>query len=75
MALAVVGVFALLVLAIWFFTGVFAGRQVVQHIRRLEPGITRQQGRNVALSWGCGAIVAAGVVIMTFGVLLSMMGL
>lgn len=75
MAITIAGAFVLLVVAIWFFTGMLAGRQAVQHIRRLEPGITNGQGRSVSVSWGCGSIVAAGVTIAVFGVLLKMMGL
>jgi hypothetical protein len=74
-ALTIAGVFMLLVLVIWFFTGVFAGWQAVRHIRRLEPGITSRQGRSVTVGWGCGSIVAAGVMIAVFGVILDIMGL
>jgi hypothetical protein len=74
MALTVVGFFVLVVLAIWFTTGAIAGRQAVQHIRRLEPGVTARQGYSVSIGWGCGSIVAAGVMIAVFGVLLRMMG-
>lgn len=57
-------VFLLIVLAIWFLAGMFAGWQVVRHIRRLEPGITRKQSRGVSLGWGCGSIVAAVVMMV-----------
>lgn len=75
MALTIMGGFVLLVLAIWFFTGMYAGRQAVQHIRRLEPGITSRQSRSVSVGWGCGSIVAASVMIAVFGVVLNRMGL
>jgi hypothetical protein len=75
MALTIVGIFVLVVLAIWFITGMFAGRQAVQHIRRLEPGITSWEGRGVSIGWGCGSIVAAGVMMAVFGAILNMMGL
>jgi hypothetical protein len=75
MALTIVGGFVLLVFVIWFLTGVFAGRQAVQHIRRLEPDITSRESRTVSIGWGCGSIVAAGVMIAVFGVILNLMGL
>lgn len=68
-------VFLLFVIAAWFLTGVFAGRQVVRHIRRLEPGITSGQSRGVSLGWGCGSIVAAIVMIFVIGILSNAMGL
>ena len=64
-------VFLLFVGAAWFLTGMFAGRQAVRHIRRLEPGITNSQSRSVSLGWGCGAIVAAIVAILVMGILLN----
>ena len=67
----IVFVFLLFVIAAWFLTGVFAGWQSVRHIRRLEPGITNGQSRGVSLGWGCGAIVAAIVMIIFFGILSS----
>lgn len=71
----IVFVFLLLVIAAWFLTGMFAGRQSVRHIRRLEPGITNRQGRGVSLGWGCGSIVAAVVMIIVIGILSSALGL
>jgi len=68
-------VFMLIVVATWFLTGMFAGRQSVRHIRRLEPGITSGQSRAVSLGWGCGAIVAAVVMIFVFGIILNLLGL
>ena len=62
--LLILAVFLLLVIVAWFLTGMFAGWQVVRHIRRLEPGITNQQGWKVSTGWGCGAIVAAFVTIL-----------
>jgi hypothetical protein len=68
-------VFLLFVIAAWFLTGIFAGRQAVRHIRRLEPGITSGQSRGVSLGWGCGAIVAAIVMIFVVGILSNALGL
>ena len=68
-------VFFLLVGVVWFLTGMFAGRQAVRHIRRLEPGITSAQSRKVSMGWGCGALVATIVVVLVIGVLSSMLGL
>ena len=59
----ILGVFLLFMIAAWFLTGMFAGWQVIRHIRRLEPGITTSQGWRVSASWGCGAILAAVVMI------------
>jgi len=64
-------VFSLFVIAAWFLTGMFAGWQVTRHIRRLEPGITNRQGWQVSAGWGCGAIVAAAVMILIIGILSS----
>jgi hypothetical protein len=72
-ALAIV--FLILVSATWFLTGLLAGRQAVRHIRRLEPGITNSQSRSVSLGWGCGALVAAAVMIAVLGILASVLGL
>jgi hypothetical protein len=74
-ALVIAFFFVLFVAAIWFLTGMFAGRQAVRHIRRLEPGITNGQNRSVSLGWGCGAIVAALVMIFLWAALLSAFGL
>ena len=68
-------VFLLFVVASWFLTGMFAGWQVVRHIRRLEPGITNSQGWRVSAGWGCGAITAAVVMILLIGILSSVLGL
>jgi hypothetical protein len=68
-------VFLLFVIAAWFLTGMFAGWQVVRHIRRLEPGITNSQGWKVSAGWGCGAITAAVVMIFLIGILSSALGL
>lgn len=70
-----IAVFLLLATVIWFVTGVFAGRQSVNHIRRLEPGITNKQSRGVSLGWGCGSIVAAVVTVILWGLLLNALGL
>ena len=73
--LLVIAVFLLFVIVAWFLTGMFAGWQVVRHIRRLEPGITNQQGWKVSTGWGCGAIVAAIVTIVVIVVISSALGL
>ena len=73
--LIIVVVFLLLVGLVWFLTGMFAGWQVVRHIRRLEPGITKRQGWKVSTGWGCGAIVATIVALMVIGTLSSILGL
>ncbi|HAV77302.1 MAG TPA: hypothetical protein DCX53_08110 [Anaerolineae bacterium] len=68
-------VFILFAVAAWFITGTFAGWLAIRHIRRLEPGITSGQSRSVSLGWGCGAIVAALVMIFVVGILSSAFGL
>jgi len=67
--LLIVLVFFLLVGVIWFLTGMFAGRQAVRHIRKLEPGITKGQSRKVSLGWGCGALIATIVAVLAIGML------
>jgi hypothetical protein len=71
----ILGLFFLFVIAAWFFTGMFAGWLAVRHIRRLEPGITGTQGWKVSAGWGCGAILAAVVMIVLVGILSSALGL
>jgi hypothetical protein len=71
----IVLVFLLLLGVVWFLTGMFAGWQVVRHIRRLEPGITGRQGWGVSLGWGCGALVAAIVALATMGIVSRALGL
>jgi hypothetical protein len=68
-------IFLFFVIAAWFLTGMFAGWQVVRHVRRLEPGITNSQGWRVSAGWGCGAIVAALATILFIGILSSALGL
>lgn len=68
-------VFLVFVIAAWFLTGMFAGWQVVRHIRRLEPGITSGQGWRVSAGWGCGAIIAAVVMLILVGILSSALNL
>jgi hypothetical protein len=68
-------VFLFFVFAAWFLTGMFAGWLAVRHIRRLEPGITSGQGWRVSAGWGCGAIVAAVVMIFLIGILTNALGL
>jgi hypothetical protein len=75
LVIVVLLVFLLFMVAAWFLTGMFAGWQVVRHIRRLEPGITRSQGWRVSAGWGCGAITAAVVMIFIIGILSSALGL
>jgi len=64
-----------LVIVAWFLTGMFAGWLAVRHIRRLEPGSTRGQGLKVSAGWGCGAIVAAIVMIFLVGIVSNTLGL
>jgi hypothetical protein len=61
--------FLLFVNIVWFLTGMFAGWLAVRHIRMLEPGITRKQGWSVSAGWGCGAIVAAMIMLLSAGIL------
>lgn len=68
-------VFLLFVIIAWFLTGMFAGWLAVRHIRRLEPGITNGQGWRVSAGWGCGAIVAAMVMIFLVGIISKALGL
>jgi hypothetical protein len=75
LVLIIILVFFLLVGVIWFLTGVFAGRQAVRHIRRLEPGITASQSRKVSLGWGCGAIVATIIAVMVIGFISNLLGI
>ncbi len=71
----VIAIFILLLIVIWFLTGMFAGWLVVRHVRRLEPGITRGQGWGVSASWGCGAIIAALIALLTISFLAKTFGL
>jgi len=68
-------VFLLFVIVAWFLTGMFAGWLAVRHIRRLEPGITSNQGWSVSAGWGCGAIVAAIVMLSLIGIVSRVLGL
>jgi hypothetical protein len=68
-------VFLLLLGIVWFLTGMLAGWQVVRHIRRLEPGITRRQGWGVSIGWGCGAILAALAALLSIVIISSALGL
>jgi hypothetical protein len=68
-------VFLIFVVAAWFLTGMFAGWLAVRHIRRLEPGITRGQGLKVSAGWGCGAIVAAAIMIALLGIISNVLEL
>jgi hypothetical protein len=70
----ILAVFSLFVAIAWFLTGMFAGWQVIRHIRRLEPGITNKQGWKVSVGWGCGAIVAAVVTLFVIGIFASIVG-
>lgn len=73
---AVGGVIALVFITLFVF-GVFvlAGWLSVRHIRRLEPGITTGQGWGVSAGWGCGAILAAMVMVVIVGLFSSLLGL
>jgi hypothetical protein len=71
----ILAVFTLFVIVMWFLTGMFAGWLAVRHIRRLEPGITNSQGWRVSGGWGCGAILAAVVMILLMGIVSSVLGL
>jgi len=71
----ILAVFLLFVVIAWFLTGMFAGWQVVRHIRRLEPGITTGQGWKVSAGWGCGSLVAAIVMAVLIGIVSSIFGL
>ena len=73
--LLIIAVFLLFVILAWFLTGMVAGWQVVRHIRRLEPGITKSQGWRVSTGWGCGAIIAAIVTILLIGIFSNTLGL
>jgi hypothetical protein len=75
LVIVVLLVFLLLLGIVWFLTGMFAGWQVVRHIRRLEPGITKRQGWGVSVGWGCGAIVATIVALLSIGIISSALGL
>ena len=75
LVILILAVFFLFVVAAWFLTGMFAGWQVVRHIRRLEPGITNKQGWRVSAGWGCGAIVAAIVTMFVIVILTRALGL
>lgn len=68
-------VFAVIVICVWFLTGMLAGWLVVRHVRTLEPGITRRQGWSVATSWGCGAILAALIAALAIGLIATHFGL
>jgi hypothetical protein len=68
-------VFLLLLGIVWFLTGMFAGWQVVRHIRRLEPGITGRQGWGVSTGWGCGALVATIVALLSIGIISNILKL
>src|SRR6266508_1585262 len=75
LVILILAVFLLFVIVAWFLTGMFAAWLAVRHIRRLEPGITNRQGWGVATGWGCGAIVAAVVMIFLIVMLTNTLGL
>jgi hypothetical protein len=75
LVILILAVFLLFVIVAWFLTGMFAGWLAVRHIRRLEPGITSKQGWSVSAGWGCGAIVAAIVMLSLIGIVSSVLGL
>jgi hypothetical protein len=68
-------VFFVLVVVVWFLTGMLAGWLIVRHVRTLEPGITRRQGWSVSTGWGCGAIVAAAVTLLMIGLVAKLLKL
>jgi hypothetical protein len=68
-------VFFVLVVIVWFLTGMLAGWLIVRHVRTLEPGITRRQGWSVSTGWGCGAIVAAIVTVLVIGLVANLLKL
>ena len=74
LVILIAAVFLLFVVIAWFLTGMFAGWLAVRHIRKLEPGITDKQGWSVSTGWGCGAIVAAFVMIFLIGILSNLLG-
>jgi len=71
----IIAVFVLFLIVVWFLTGLLAGWLVVRHVRRLEPGITSKQGWSVATGWGCGAIIAALITILTIGIIANIFNL
>jgi hypothetical protein len=73
--LLILAVFMIFLIVVWFLTGLFAGWLVIRHVRRLEPGITHGQGWRVSASWGCGAIVAALIAMLTISFLATTFGL
>ena len=75
LVILILAVFFFFVIAAWFLTGMFAGGLAVRHIRRLEPGITSRQGWGVSAGWGCGAILAALVMIVLIAVISNLLGL
>jgi hypothetical protein len=68
----IIFVFFLIVMVVWFLTGMLAGWMIVRHVRKLEPGITRRQGWSVSTSWGCGAILAAAITVLVIGLFASL---
>jgi hypothetical protein len=68
-------VFIVLVVVVWFLTGMLAGWLIVRHVRTLEPGITNRQGWSVSTGWGCGAIVAAAVTLLVIGLVANLLKL
>lgn len=64
-----------IVLGIWFATGMYAGWQAVRAIRRLEPGIVPAQTLWVVLGWGGGALVGAISAVVAAALLTESMGL
>jgi hypothetical protein len=73
--LLVIMVILLLIVAMWFLTGLFAGWLAVRHIRRLEPGIGRSGAFWTSLGWGLGGILGAGVALAILAALSSMLGI
>lgn len=71
----VVFVFALILLGIWFATGMFAGWLSVKRIRRLEPGITRREAGWVIFGWGLGSLAGAIASLASMGAIGAILGM
>ena len=67
-------VFFVILMGIWFATGLFAGRLSVNHIRRLEPGITRREAGWVMFGWGLGSLAGSFAALAGIGLLISAFG-
>lgn len=70
----IIVVFFVILMGIWFATGLFAGRLSVNHIRRLEPGITRREAGWVMFGWGLGSLAGSYAALAGIGLLFSAFG-